>query len=479
MACPTLLNENKPHPLIVICAFPASGHMRGPLQIASHLACRGFSVFFLSGEQFSSKAVSAGAEPWPNAMGPITPSTIAGQYSLPQGPQRWNYQQKHIFLDGVPARHAILHECLASLGERFPGRQVVIFHDTLFLGALPYLLGAPLPQGIDTMPHVMHFHTTINWAVSHAGDVAPYGLCLPPARSEEDRARYRALSEEMRPAAREVVEYANKIFRELGAVEELKGDFLYAALLEQKDCVLLPSSPSLEYPRSDCPVGIKHIGGLPVKKQGRTHGDDGRVHGLPEWWEEVQRNTALPPNSPQRRKLVFVSQGTANINDYGELLLPTIRALAGRQDILVVATLGSPGATPPCSSSPGEEHDFAVPENTLLTDYLPYDAILPLADVFVFNGGYGGFMHGVMSGTPMVFAGTAADKGEVAARAEWAGVAVNLMTNNPSEDMLRNAVDKVLEDRRFKASVMELKTENEGMDALGTVERLIWEFVEG
>jgi UDP:flavonoid glycosyltransferase YjiC (YdhE family) len=143
-----------------------------------------------------------------------------------------------------------------------------------------------------------------------------------------------------------------------------------------------------------------------------------------------------------------------------------MEALAHREDIIVVGTLGKRGERLP--------EDVAIPANSRIVDYVPYNAILALADVFVFNGGYGGFMHGVMNGVPMVIAGMAADKGEVAARAEWAGIALNMRTNNPTKGAVLEAVDRALSDEKMKARAMEIKEENENMNALEAVEAEIW-----
>ncbi len=138
---------------------------------------------------------------------------------------------------------------------------------------------------------------------------------------------------------------------------------------------------------------------------------------------------------------------------------------------LVIATLGARGAA--------LDPAFPVPANTLVADYLPYDALLPYADVFVSNAGYGGFMQGVMNGVPMVLAGTLADKAEVAARAEWAGVAVNLMAQRPEEGKILEAVQRVLGDGGFKRRAVVLREDNEAMGSLGRVEGIVEELVEG
>jgi UDP:flavonoid glycosyltransferase YjiC (YdhE family) len=75
----------------------------------------------------------------------------------------------------------------------------------------------------------------------------------------------------------------------------------------------------------------------------------------------------------------------------------------------------------------------------------------------------------------MVLAGTVSDKAQVCARAEWAGVAVNLRAQRPGEEAIREAVARVLGDGKFKARALELKGENEGLNSLRKVEEIIEE----
>lgn len=168
------------------------------------------------------------------------------------------------------------------------------------------------------------------------------------------------------------------------------------------------------------------------------------------------------------RALVFVTQGTVDIN-HTELLIPTLQALSGREDLFVVGVLGVKGGRLP------EDVEAGLGSNVKVLDYFPYSEILPYADVFVANGGYGGFMQGVMNGVPMVIAGEVKDKGEVAARMERAGLGINLKTATPAQEHVIAAVDKVLSDPIYRKRAMELKRENEDMDAIGGLEKAIME----
>ena len=97
-----------------------------------------------------------------------------------------------------------------------------------------------------------------------------------------------------------------------------------------------------------------------------------------------------------------------------------------------------------------------IPDNARLASYLPFEWVLPKADVFVTNGGYGSVNQAMSFGIPLVTAGMTEDKADVNARVAWSGVGVNLATNNPTPQALRQAVRTVLDkpDYRSRAAVM-------------------------
>jgi len=211
--------------------------------------------------------------------------------------------------------------------------------------------------------------------------------------------------------------------------------------------------PSVEYPRSDAPSTIRFTGGLP-----KRHRDP--YTNAPGWWDtDILGNTT--------KKIVAVSQGTVQL-DYADLIIPTLQALASHPDIIVVAALGSKGATLP--------EGTVIPENARVADYIPFDELLPHCAVFVTNGGYGAVQHAIANATPLVIAGETEDKPETAARAEWAGLAINLKTKNPSEEVVAKAVKNIINDTKFKKRALELQAEMKSYDPmkilLETIEEL-------
>lgn len=193
--------------------------------------------------------------------------------------------------------------------------------------------------------------------------------------------------------ASELIAYADSVYADLGATSKIPTKSLADFWATGAGLLLQPCSPSLEYPRSDLPPNIRFIGAMPPGTSSEGKGPSSATP-LPAWWGELvaAKQTAVP------KKVVFVTQGTFLL-DHSMLLIPTIQALADDERYMVIGVLGKKGATL-------DDGVVEIPKNATVVDYLSYDAILPYADVFVTNGGFGGFLHGVMHGVPMVIAGT-------------------------------------------------------------------------
>ncbi|KAK4108514.1 glycosyltransferase family 1 protein [Canariomyces notabilis] len=364
---------------------------------------------------------------------------------------------KHVFADATPTAFRVLKDTLERVREKHPDRKVMMLQDSMALGSAPFMYGAPLPKGYTSFPRVISFHTSIYAA--HDYSVPPFGAGMPYDPTPENLAMWRSIYDSIQPQVDDLSSYFNNIYRELGATRPMTGAML-DGIIQACDLMVMATTPSLDYPIASSNPKVRFIGGLPLKPLDPNFA-------YPDWWPLITANSALPASSPEKKKVVFVSQGTVH-RDYTELLIPTLKVLSGRKDLIVIATLGARGATPPAELD-------VLPDNFKIVDYFPYDALLPHTDVFVSNAGYGGFMHGIMNGVPMVLAGTKADKAEVCQRAEWAGVGVNLRAQNPSGEAIREAVDKVLGDGKFKARALELKKENEQMNCLETFEKIVYE----
>src|ERR1700732_2135047 len=184
---------------------------------------------------------------------------------------------------------------------------------------------------------------------------------------------------------------------------------------------------SFEFPR-DLPPSVHFVGTPPMIPNQAS---------LPSWAHELDGS----------RKVVLVTQGTLANHNFGLLIGPTLAALANESDLLVVATAGGR----PVEAIPGP-----IPANARLSQYLPFEWILPKIDVFVTNGGYGSVNQAMSFGIPLVTAGLTEDKADVNARVAWSGVGIDLATNEPTPQALRDAIRTVLDkpNYRSRASLM-------------------------
>jgi UDP:flavonoid glycosyltransferase YjiC (YdhE family) len=176
----------------------------------------------------------------------------------------------------------------------------------------------------------------------------------------------------------------------------------------------------------------------------------------PAWWDDVREAHAAGT------QVVLVTQGTV-ATDPERLLWPAIDALAD-EDVLVVAT------TEPLD---------AFPANVRATPFVPFDRLLPLVDVMVTNGGFGGVQQALAAGVPVVVAGRSEDKAEVGARVVWSGVGLALATDRATDVTTPHAVAegvrRVLDNPSFRRRAGELAAEYAEHDGIGRAVSVITE----
>ena len=185
----------------------------------------------------------------------------------------------------------------------------------------------------------------------------------------------------------------------------------------------------LEYPLENLPPHVSFVGLWPATPAPAP---------LPDWAHDLDAG----------RRVVFVTQGTVSNGDLDKLVLPTMRALADRDDVLVIGTAGG--------RDPGEL-TASLPANARLATYLPLDWLLPRVDAMVTNGGFGTVIQALTAGVPLVVAGATEDKPEVAARVARSGAGIDLKTERPDETMLRSAVSALLDAPGHSAATAALK----------------------
>jgi UDP:flavonoid glycosyltransferase YjiC (YdhE family) len=161
---------------------------------------------------------------------------------------------------------------------------------------------------------------------------------------------------------------------------------------------------------------------------------------------------------------VLVTQGTVANYDFGQLVAPTLAALANEPDVLVVVTAGGR----PVDAIPGP-----LPSNARAASYLPFEWALAKADVLVTNGGYGSVNQALSFGVPLVTAGLSEDKADINVRVAWSGVGINFATNEPTSEALREAVRAVLDKPNYRSRASAMAQEFGSIDTRSEILRIL------
>lgn len=412
---------------ILVAATPLTGHVNPLLAVGRLLADRGDAVTVVTDPLFGPKVAAAGL-----AFVPC-PDHGAARYldpGLPPGPKRWTREFARRFLDPMPAQAALLRDLI----ENDPPDLIVA--GSLFLGVLPLLVsGQPRPPIVVLNVSVLFLDRS---------DGAPVGLGLPPARDEADRARYARIGTMVDESfVQPVRAYADERLAALG-LPPLPAS-LTQSIAQLPDVFLQQGVPGFEFDLWDFPLNLRFVGLLP-----QTHASTPR----PSWWSDLDGG----------KPVVLVTQGTLANGDLGELLAPTVTALAGRDDLLVVATTGG---------QPVEALGMPLPTNARIAPFLPFDAIFPKVTVFVTNGGYGSVLQSLSAGVPIVAAGLTEDKAEVAARIGWSGVGIDLGTSTPTADALAEAIGRILSEPDFRRRAGTMAVSFAALDAGQEIVRAI------
>lgn len=450
--------STKEGPVLFFTAFPSEGHFNPVLNIASYLTKHGYEVVFLATATMRNRVEGIGAE-WIELDDPFTAEMMTRlleeqkltSFGIPHLTLRFTQRN----LNTLPQRIARVSEVMGLLSSRDPTRQIILVEDIFCMSALLYKHGLPLPNTLQQMPKSIGIG--VSALLVESEDTGPSWFGLPPDSTNSGKARNRLLNRLVKDGPmKPITEAWVRAMDSVGCTSTPDGDLLTAAYTAYQTTAQL-CSPSMEYHRSDLPCTINYVGILP----GNT--DDTFL--VPKWWPDIM----VHKTQKKKRAIVFVSQGTINL-DYSELIIPTIEAFCGRDDTLVIVSLGG------YDRLLGQY--IELPPNVRCVDYLPYDLILEFTDVFVSNGGYGAFTHAVRNGVPMLLAGETEEKSDVAMRAVCAGVGINLRTQRPSPEAVRDGVDEILRDPEYKNKAMDLKMENCKFNAVAAIESKIVELID-
>ena len=216
-------------------------------------------------------------------------------------------------------------------------------------------------------------------------------------------------------------------------------------------------TPELEYPRDDLPDHVHFVGALrpPVRQPWAA----------PGWWQGLVEDHS--------GEVVLVTQGTLR-SDPREVLLPALQALRAE---LRPAVLTTGAADPQTLGGPGRVTGPDVP-GIAVESFVPYEAVLPHAGVFVTNGGWTGVLLALAHGIPVLQVGRTEEKADIGRRVEWAGAGLHLGDSRPDPRRIRRALERLDDgDHRAgaRAVAASLAGRDPGRDGAALVERLVAE----
>jgi MGT family glycosyltransferase len=421
---------------VLLASTPLAGHINPLLALAHTLIEAGHEVLGLSASNMRDRITNVGAAfrafPAGAVFDPSMRDILFPEWkTIPAGPERLRFALKHVYVDAIQPQH----EGLLQVLREFPAD--VIIGDNFFWGVLPTLLGPRERRPAVILCGVMPLHC-------QRDDGAPHFAGLAPATSDAQRKEYAAMYE---TSDRDIYDPVKRHLntRLIGMGIEPLATPLLDAVVALPDAYLQLTVPDFEFPRRNLPASVHFIGTPPIIPHQAP---------LPPWAHELDGS----------RKVALVTQGTLSNFDFGQLVAPTLAALADQPDLIVIVTTGGRSL----DAVPG-----VVPSNARLATYLPFEWVLPKVDVLVTNGGYGTVNQALSHGVPLVTAGLTEDKADVSARVAWSKVGIDLATHNPTPQALHRAVRSVLDNPDYRARASSLARMYAEVDSKSALIRIL------
>jgi MGT family glycosyltransferase len=405
---------------ILFAHVPADGHFNPLTGLAQHLKEQGHDVRWYSGTVHHEKIRKMGIPlyPFKKALD-ITVDEIDRVFPE-RGRHRGQIAKLNFDLINFFALRST--ETLADIEEihtSFPFD--LLISDVAFTGSP--LIKARLNKPVIAVGVVPLLETS--------RDLAPYGLGIPPSgsflgRRKQDLLRFVA-DRILFPKPRRVMK---KIMEEHGAPVP-DGNFFDIAA-RSASLLLQSGTPGFEYPRSDLSDNVRFIG--PLLPRVTASASPFRIS------EERRR---------KYRDVVLVTQGTVE-KDPEKLIIPALEAFRDSHRLVIVTTGGF---------HTRELRARYPQDNIIIEDFIPFGEVMPQADVYVTNGGYGGVLLSIQHKLPMVVAGIHEGKNEINARVSHFKLGVNLNTEKPTPERIREAVEEVLARDGYRVNVQRLSEE--------------------
>lgn len=414
------LKSIKPGTKILFANFPADGHFNPLTGLAVHLKNLGCDVRWYTSVKYREKIMRLDIPFYPLQRA----LDVSGVDNLEEiFPERKKHksQVSKLKFDMIHAfilRSPEYFEDIKAIHHKFPFE--IMIADITF-GGIPFVkekMNIPVIS-ISVIP-----------LPETSKDLAPSGLGITPSYSVIGKFKQKILryiADKVLFA--EPVKLMRKILASYGI--DSGNANIFDILIQKSTLVLQSGTPGFEYRRTDMSSHIRFIGPL-----------------LP-YTSKKQNNKWSHPKLAAYDKIILVTQGTVE-RDVQKLLIPSLEAFKNTECLVVVTTGGSQT----------EELRAKYPQNNIIIeDFIPFNDIMPYADVYISNGGYGGVLLSIQHQLPMIVAGVHEGKNEINARVGYFKLGINLRTEKPSVYQLRRSVEAILTTDEFSRNVSRLSRE--------------------
>jgi MGT family glycosyltransferase len=404
---------------ILFANFPADGHFNPLTGLAVHLKSLGADVRWYSSRTYTEKLKKMQIPHYPfikaidvegNDFDKVFPDRAKHKSQI----AKLKYDIIHAFILRGPEYYADI----MNIYKEF--RFDLVVADCAFTG-IPFikdLMAIPVVS-IGVMP-----------LCETSKDLPPPGLGMEPSHTLPGMIKQALL----RSFANNVIwKSPNKVMYQVFDAYKIphSKESVFDMMIRKSNILLQSGTPGFEYKRSDMSRNIRFVGALLPYSSGE----------IKKHWFDKRLN--------QYDRVFLVTQGTVE-KDYEKLLVPTLEAFKD-SDNLVICTTGGSGTAELRARFPQE--------NLIIEDFIPFGDVMPYADVYITNGGYGGVMLGIENNLPLVVAGVHEGKNEINARVGYFRLGINLKTEKPTPGQVRNAVQEVITDKIYKQNTERLSRE--------------------
>jgi MGT family glycosyltransferase len=410
----------KPGGRILFANVPADGHFNPLTGLAVHLKEIGYDVRWYSARSYEEKInrLNIPFYPFEKALeinGENLPDLFPERAEIKGQVPRLRFDMINVFI----LRSTEYYEDIKAINHSWPFDMMIA--DVAF-SAIPLVketMGKPVIS-IGVFP-----------LTETSKDLPPVGLGMVPSTSFLGRVKQRFL----RYFADKVLfsgptKVMKDILSDYGI--ETGSSNVFDLLVKKSTLVLQSGTPGFEYKRSDLGKNVRFIGPvIPYKHTKKRE----------QWYSEKLETY---------EKVILVTQGTVE-KDPEKIIIPTLNAFKNSKNILVIATTGG--------SMTQELRERFSFHNVIIEDFIPFDDVMPHADLYITNGGYGGVMLAIEHKLPLVVAGVHEGKNEINARVGYFKLGINLGTERPKPEQIRKAVTEVIANDQYRKNVENLGEE--------------------